>query len=193
MFDLFAQGEHVHQPRREGLGIGLALARMLVELHGGSIAAASAGLGCGTRFEIRLPIADAAPTFEAAKGSAPILARPGRDVVIIDDNRDAANALAALVGALGGRAHVAYDSITGIARIFEVRPDLVLLDIGMPGIDGYETCRRIRNELADQDLVIVAISGWGAPEHKARAMAAGFTAHLTKPADVMELRRLVIG
>jgi signal transduction histidine kinase len=188
MFDLFAQGD---RPRREGLGIGLALARLLVELHDGTIAAHSAGPGRGTQFRICIPVRD---ELGVARGRAPVhpaATHDGPEVLIIDDNRDAADTLASVVRAIGARSHVVYDGATGIERARTLRPAMILLDIGMPGIDGYETCRQLRRAHAGESAVIIAVSGWGQPEDKERALAAGFTAHLTKPIEIAELRRFL--
>jgi CheY-like chemotaxis protein len=114
-----------------------------------------------------------------------------RRVVIIDDNADAAAMLAMLIGDLGGEVHVAHDGAAGAELVQRIRPDVVLLDIGMPAMDGYETCRRIRSESSVRDLFIVALTGWGQEQDKQRAHDAGFDAHLTKPADPASLARLL--
>lgn len=185
IFELFVQGRHSSQP---GLGIGLALARQLVEMHGGTISARSDGSGTGAEFTIRVPVA----TREAVAGDAN---RGGhglasRRVVVIDDNEDAANAMTMLVEALGGDARAAYDGASGIEAVRQLRADVVLLDIGMHPIDGYETCRRIRRELG-QDPVVIALTGWGQAQDQQQALEAGFDAHLTKPVDPAALMRLL--
>ena len=143
---------------------------------------------------MRLRSRSAARRLGFAKDSAPVqpaATHDGPEILIIDDNRDAANALVSLVRAIGARSHVAYDGATGIERARTLRPGMILLDIGMPGIDGYETRRQLRRERAGESVVIIAVSGWGQPEDKARALAAGFTAHLTKPIESAELRRFL--
>jgi CheY-like chemotaxis protein len=188
VFDLFTQGAPSERSGG-GLGIGLALARHLVEMQGGRIEARSAGPGRGSEFIVTLPVACDIPA--AAPPATPGEARIDRRVVIIDDNEDAAQSLAMLVEALGAQARTAHDGAAGIDTVLRFRPDVVLLDIGMPGIDGYETCRRIRDERAGQDAFIVAITGWGQDQDKERAVAAGFDAHLTKPAEPCALQRLL--
>jgi PAS domain S-box-containing protein len=189
VFELFTQGEPGAQRAPGGLGIGLALARRLIEMHGGSIEAFSGGPGCGSRFVIQLPlpepIAEPPPSEHAARPPA-----VDRRVVVIDDNADAADTLALLIEASGGQCRVAYDGEAGVREVLEFQPDVVLLDIGMPGIDGYETCRRIRRERGSSPL-IVALTGWGQARDKERALHAGFDLHLTKPASPATLRQLL--
>jgi PAS domain S-box-containing protein len=189
VFELFTQGEPGSQRASGGLGIGLALARRLIEMHGGSIEAFSGGPGRGSRFVIRLPlpapVVAAQPSEHAARPAA-----VDRRVVVIDDNADAADTLALLMEAIGGRCKVAYDGEAGVRAVCEFQPDVVLLDIGMPGIDGYETCRRIRREHGARPL-IVALTGWGQARDKERALQAGFDLHLTKPASPAALQQLL--
>jgi CheY-like chemotaxis protein len=189
VFELFMQGDDAKKKSESGLGIGLALARRLVELHGGSIEAHSEGPGRGSVFTVRLPVpalASAPATDERGTNALEI----HRRVVVIDDNADAANAMALLVAALGGESNVAYDGESGLTQVISARPDLVLLDIGMPGIDGYETCRRIRKALGS-DVIVVAMTGWGQDQDKEEARRAGFDAHLTKPVDPATLERVL--
>ncbi|MEZ4236948.1 MAG: PAS domain-containing protein [Myxococcota bacterium] len=161
------------------------------ELHGGEIHAHSAGRGQGSTFTLRVPtgVARQAPSV-----APPAVLEPDarRRVVVIDDNRDAADAVAMLVDAMGGEARVAYDGQSGVALVDAFRPDLVLLDLGMPEVDGFETCRRLRL-LGRADLRVVALTGWGQEQDQAATAAAGFDAHLTKPADPAVLERLIAG
>ncbi len=191
IFDLFIQDRALSSRSHGGLGIGLALARRLVEMHGGSIEAHSDGPGCGSVFTIRLPVlsaGDAAvPAGPPPRADAP---RTRHRVVVIDDNLDAANALAMLVVALGGEARAAADGAAGLTHVVEWLPTLVLLDIDMPRMDGYETCRRIRAAMGAR-VAIVALTGWGQEQHKRDAERAGFDAYLTKPADPAALERLL--
>jgi CheY-like chemotaxis protein len=140
-------------------------------------------------FTIRLPVSPSVSQLTSVEGPA---ARPEikRRVLVIDDNEDAAEALAMLVSALGGEARLANDGETGVTQVLAFRPDVVLLDIGMPGIDGYETCRRIRRAVG-ANVVIVALTGWGQEQDRREARNAGFDAHLIKPADPATLERLL--
>jgi PAS domain S-box-containing protein len=186
VFDLFTQGDA--QSTQPGLGIGLALARRLVEMHGGSIDASSAGPGQGSTFTIRMPLSTAVREQRPVNPANPSQIK--RQVVVIDDNEDSADMTAMFVSALGAESRVAYDGESGLSLIREHRPDVVLLDIGMPGIDGYETCRRIRKSLG-ADVFVVAMTGWGQERDKLEAKNAGFNAHLTKPVDPAVLKRLL--
>ena len=188
VFDLFAQGP-AGAERQAGLGIGLALARRLIEMHGGSIEAHSDGPGRGSAFRIRIPVSADSPAAATAHPGPPAPAITRR-VLVIDDNDDALELMALHIAALGGESHTARDGQSGVEQAVQVRPHVVLIDLGMPGIDGYETCRRIRAELGT-DVLLVAVSGWGQQQDKARAMASGFDAHLTKPADPAVLASLL--
>ncbi|HEX6202987.1 MAG TPA: PAS domain S-box protein [Thermoanaerobaculia bacterium] len=197
LFDLFVQGEGEHTART-GLGIGLTLVRSLVELHGGSVSATSEGPGRGSVFTVRLPLT-AAPARPAAADAQPDPAasawrgsgRPLR-VLIADDNRDAADALRELLEVLGHRARAVYGGEEAIAAAAELDPQVVLLDLGMPGVDGYETARRLRERGEGRRTpVLVALTGWGQEEDRRRTREAGFDHHLVKPADLQDLRRLL--
>jgi CheY-like chemotaxis protein len=183
VFDLFTQG---HQASSEpGLGIGLALAHRLVQLHGGRIEARSEGADQGSEFVVHLPLADgpaAAPGREAIAPSA----QGARRVLVVDDNRDAADALALLLETLGAETRVAYSGDGALAALDQYDADLVLLDLAMPGLDGFETCRRMRRRDAPR-AVIVALTGYGRDRDKDDAVRAGFDAHLTKPVDTRAL------
>ena len=166
----------------------MALARELVEMHGGRIDARSDGPGTGTELVIRLPVS---ATEVQPRGAEPITARNlARRVVVIDDNHDASNTTAMLVEALGGECRVAYDGISGVHEVLAYRPEIVLLDIGMPGLDGYETCSRIRRELGHR-VIVVALTGFGREHDRDKALQSGFDAHLMKPVDPKELARLL--
>jgi CheY-like chemotaxis protein len=193
VFDLFAQGERLALQSHGGMGIGLSLARQLVEMHGGSIEATSAGPGCGSTFTLRLPIADAPASPDTSVAPSARGTTTRRRVLVIDDNADAAQMLAMLIRAMGGEARTATNGASGIRLARAFRPDLILLDIGMPGIDGYETCRRIRQESFGRSVCIVALTGWGQEKDKQQAGEAGFDLHLTKPADPLVLEHLLAG
>ena len=189
VFEMFTQDETSSRSRGPGLGIGLALARQLIELHGGSIEAHSAGPGHGSAFTVRVPLPaskDQTPTVL----SPPELPNTTRRVVIIDDNVDAANALRRLIQVMGGECRVAYNGETGLKEVLANQPDIVFLDIGMPNMDGYEVCRRIRST-AGSDILVVALTGWGQERNKQDAAEAGFDLHLTKPADAVALENIL--
>src|SRR5688572_758912 len=189
VFDLFAQDDATAYRSQTGLAIGLALARHLIEMHGGSIDAHSDGPGRGSTFTLRMPVAHAGTAVHSAV--KPVVAPcAGRRVLVVDDNTAAARAMKRLVTALGGDCHVAHNGEAGLADVLEFHPDIVILDIGMPGLDGYETCRRIRAEVGSS-VVVVALTGWGQERDKHKAMQAGFDVHLTKPADPMLLEGLL--
>jgi signal transduction histidine kinase/CheY-like chemotaxis protein len=188
VFDLFAQAHPGGYDRHAGLGIGLALARSLVELHGGSITATSAGIGKGSVFTLRVPAPLLTPTDAAGVHAARSLG--GLPVLVVDDNRDAADAMMLLVSQLGGEVRVAYDGFSALAALDEFGASVVLLDIGMPGLDGYQTCRKIR-EKRGAAVCVVAVTGWGQEQDRQLAAQAGFDAHMTKPADPEQLIELL--
>jgi CheY-like chemotaxis protein len=170
---------------RSGLGIGLTLARTLVEMQGGTIEAHSDGPGRGSEFVVRLPVMAEAPeslSRVAALGGAALPA-VRRCILIVDDNKDAAEWLATLLNLNGHETHVAHAGITAIETAQRVRPDAVLLDIGLPGLDGYEVCRRIRQQPWGKGLALIALTGWGQEEDRRKSKEAGFDTHLVKPVD----------
>ncbi len=184
IFDLFTRAHPANELKTSGLGIGLALARQLIELHGGRIKARSEGPGAGSEFIITLPLLTSSSALAPAsiEAASPLRANKQR-VLVVDDNRDAAESLAMLLQLSGGEVDVAFDGAAALERLDSFRPEIVLLDIGMPGMDGYETARRIRLTDRGRNLLLVALSGWGQKEDKERALAAGFDEHLTKPVD----------
>ena len=191
VFELFVQERHSGQGGNTGLGIGLALTRRLLELHGGSIAASSDGPGRGSTFTIELPLVDgpSQPPRTAPAAHANIA---DANVLVVDDNADAAETLADLLRLNGLQVTVAHDGETAVRHVAQRRPDVVLLDIGLPDIDGREACRRIRAQAADgQAPVLVAITGWGQESDHEQSRSAGFDAHLTKPVDPDALVRLL--
>ena len=190
IFDLFTQAERTPDRSQGGLGIGLALVKSLVALHGGRVAAASPGLSKGSEFSIRLPLLrDAAPP--GAQGRhAQAETGPVR-VLVVDDNADAAQMLATLLEAHGHTVSVEYDGSGGYARALRERPEVMLLDIGLPDIDGHELARRLRASNETASATLVALTGYGQSEDRDRAYQAGFDRHLVKPADLSELLRIL--
>jgi signal transduction histidine kinase/ActR/RegA family two-component response regulator len=191
VFDLFAQADTSLDRPQGGLGVGLALAKRLVALQGGSIQAHSDGLGKGSEFIVRLPLAQSvAPPPQPM--AAPVEPRVGRHVLLVEDNADALEALALLLTDLGHQPLKAGDGPAALRLAVEEKPDAYLIDIGLPGMDGYELARRLRQMPVAEHALLIALTGYGSPEYKERAREAGFDAHLTKPADVEQLRRLLI-
>ncbi|MBV9558765.1 MAG: response regulator [Pseudolabrys sp.] len=189
IFELFTQAETATDRTHGGLGIGLALARRLIEMHGGTISAQSPGLGLGATFVITMPVCEDAVVLRQQPGDdvTPLTCR----VVVIDDNVDAAQSLSMLIEHLGGKTCVAHDAAGGLEAVHDFRPDVVFLDIGMPGTNGYEVCRRIRQERSAQRMIVLAVTGWGQTQDKQRALDAGFDGHLTKPVDPSTLVRIL--
>ncbi len=188
VFDLFAQVDRTLGRSQGGLGIGLALVRKLVTLHGGEVEAQSQGPGLGSRFSVRLPLSQAASAGERKATAAPEELMAKR-VLVIDDNTDAAVSMSLLLETLGADARVAGDGESGVEAFGHFHPALVFLDLGMPGVDGFETARRLRATPEGRAATLVALTGWGGEETRARTREAGFDLHLTKPASVEDVRR----
>jgi signal transduction histidine kinase/CheY-like chemotaxis protein len=181
VFEMFAQIDRSAPRTQGGLGIGLSLAKVLVELHGGEITVHSDGPGRGAEFTIRLPVvADEQPCVSDAASELPGSKSAVR-ILVVDDNRDGANSLATLLRVLGNQVSVARDGTSALKMAEQDRPALILLDIGLPDLDGYEVCRRVRAESWGRPMQIVAITGWGQAEDRRRSKEAGFDDHLVKP------------
>ncbi len=190
IFDLFAQAETTLDRAQGGMGIGLTLVKSLTELHGGTVEARSAGVGHGSEFVVRLPLAEAKDPAIETRGAVPSPARRVVRVVLVEDNADIRETSRDVLEALGCEVEVAEDGPSGVACIVAARPDLALIDVGLPGIDGYEVGRRVRAELGDA-VMLVALTGYGLSEDRHRAETAGFDAHLTKPATVAMLEETI--
>ncbi len=188
LFKAFSQADETLDRKRGGLGLGLALVKGLVELHGGTVEAKSAGKGAGTEFLVRLPAVEPPAARSARAAEAPPLPRR---ILVIEDNLDAAESLGAVLQLEGHSVEVAHDGPQGIARARELRPDVVLCDIGLPGMDGYEVARTLRAEPASRRPFLVALSGYALPEDQGRATDAGFDAHLSKPPVIEQLRSAI--
>jgi PAS domain S-box-containing protein len=188
IFDLFAQGRPPGQAS-SGLGIGLTLVRRLVEMHGGRVTAHSEGLGRGSQFIVRLPLA--APGTAAASTSPDSVDHVARRILVIEDNDDARDSLRALLESLGHRVVEAPDGGRGVALALEERPEVVLIDLGLPTLDGYEVARALRAGPDGHRMRLIAVTGYGQPEDRHRSHAAGFDAHLVKPVTVEVLSELI--
>ncbi len=188
VFDLFVQGERTLDRSEGGLGVGLAVVRRLIEMHEGTVTASSVGSGRGSTVEIRLPALGAAHASAHASGSP---APPPRRVLVVDDNRDSADSLALLLQMDGHETATAYSAREALERALSLKPQVVLLDIGLPEIDGYEIARRLRGQSDFADTCLIALTGYGQAEDRKRARGAGFDEHLIKPADLGKLRRAI--
>jgi two-component system CheB/CheR fusion protein len=194
VFDLFTQGHRSLDRAEGGLGIGLTLVRRIVELHGGTVQVKSAGRGEGTEFVMRLPAlpavaGDMAVTPPQVK-RRPRAAHPTR-VLMVEDNPDAAESLVLILELLGHHVRVVADGRAGLEAARANVPDIMLVDIGLPGLNGYELAQAIRRDPALKHVVLVALTGYGRPEDKADAVAAGFDYHFVKPVDLDALGDLV--
>jgi len=192
VFDMFTQIGSPFERAPSGLGIGLTLARRLVELHGGSIEASSAGTGQGSTFTVRLPLSPgAAAGRDTRVNSVSEHATQPLRVLVVDDNTDAAESLALLLELSGHATKVAHDGVEALALVDTFLPQLVFLDIGLPDLTGYEVAQRLRTRYPSEVLMLVAVTGWGSAEDRRRAHAAGFDRHVTKPMDAAEVRGIV--
>jgi signal transduction histidine kinase/CheY-like chemotaxis protein len=188
VFNMFSQVHSTTDRSEGGLGIGLALAQGLIELHGGTIAASSAGLGCGSEFTVRLPRRVVVELVQSTSNACPTIRETqSRRILIADDNRDSAETLAALLRMEGHEVTSVHDGPVALSVFGELRPEVALLDIGMPGLTGYEVARKMRQSAPRMPLLLIAITGWGQDIDKERAFAAGFDHHLTKPVDPQRL------
>ena len=193
IFDLFSQGERPPNAHHDGLGVGLTLVRHLVDLHGGNVDVFSAGPNKGSEFVVRLPLLrdEGLPSVESAQPEVSQPPSNGLRVLVIDDNQDVAQTVGQLLQWSGFEVQLAYDGYAAIKLTSEFRPDAVVLDIGLPGIDGYEVARRLRAQPAGDRLIIIAASGYGQKEDQQRSLAAGCDRHLTKPIDPVQLTDLL--
>ena len=191
IFEMFNRGDRSTSGSQGGLGIGLALARRLAEMHGGSIDARSEGVGRGSEFRVTLPVAPRSVAEAVHSPSGGTTHLPQRRVLVVDDNQDSAESLGALLGFLGGDVRTALDGKSALEAFAAYDPAIVFLDIGMPDMDGHEVARRIRSDFPERRPVLVALTGWGQAEDRRRARDAGFDHHLVKPADIDALRSLL--
>ncbi len=193
VFELFMQVDHRAARTQGGLGIGLTLVKSLIELHGGKLNATSLGLGQGSEFQVRLPLLHPSRIdrrdIAQALPQAPLTAKR---ILVVDDNKDAASSLGLLLKVMGATVKVVNNGPDALEAIAKAPPSIVLLDIGMPGMDGYEVARRIREQNLGRDITLIALTGWGQESDRQRTHEAGFDYHLTKPAEIDALQTLLI-
>jgi PAS domain S-box-containing protein len=195
IFKIFSRSENSLTENQGGLGIGLKVTRDLVEMHGGSITVESEGAGKGSEFTVTLP---ALPESWQPESASPAVmdnaknsASPGKRILVVDDNVDAASSLSKLMAFFGHETRTEHEGLSAIKTVFEWRPDAIILDIGLPGIDGLETAKRIRADAGDYKPVMIAVTGYGQEEDRAKSKQAGFDYHLVKPVDTQELKRIL--
>jgi CheY-like chemotaxis protein len=193
IFDMFTQSDSAIERSKGGLGIGLTLSRQLIEMHDGSLSAHSAGIGAGSEFVVRLPLAEEVST-PAEEREPPRDRAAGRplQILVADDSVDAATSLGMLLELHGHEVRISHDGAAAVAAVAEARPDVVLLDIGMPRMNGYEAARHIRAMPGGDSIRLVAVTGWGQAEDRRRTREAGFDAHVTKPVAFEELQQLLV-
>ena len=192
IFDMFTQLDTSLERSINGLGIGLTLVKSLVEMHGGVVEVHSAGVGKGSEFVVSLPISTETPKLPLpAPTVAEVPVPQAHRVLVVDDNRDSATSLAMLLKLMGNETHTAYDGLEAVDAAGTFRPDVILLDIGLPKLNGYEACRRIREQPWSHGMVLVALTGWGRDEDRKESTDAGFNAHMVKPVGLAELTKLL--
>jgi CheY-like chemotaxis protein len=192
VFELFTQGARTLARSQGGLGLGLALVKKLVELHGGEVHAHSAGIGQGSTFSVTLPRAAAAPAAGQTVPAGPeARADKGLRLMVVDDNADAADSLATLLRSHGYATQVEYRGQAALEHAGRERPDVMLIDIGLPDLDGYRLAQRLRDDPRTRETVLIAATGYGQASDREQALAAGFAHHLVKPIDMMALMRVL--
>ena len=191
IFELFVQGNHSLERTTGGLGIGLTLVRLFVEMHGGSVLASSRGADQGSEFTVRLPLATNCGEFAEPAAEQVPLPSPELRILIADDNRDSAESMRELLLLRGNEVAVAYDGEEALERAVAFSPDVVLLDIGMPKMNGYDVARQLRATSYGRDVMLIAMTGWGHEDDRLRSRTAGFDHHLVKPVDFVQLQKLL--
>ena len=193
VFEMFTQLAPSLGRSHGGLGIGLSLVQRLVELHGGTVEARSDGLNMGSSFIVRLPLLASPEKRQPPEEGESARPTASLRILVVDDNRDSADSLAMLLTMMGHETQTAYDGLEGVDAADSFRPDLALVDIGMPKLNGYEACRRIRQQSWGKNIVMIALTGWGQEHDKRRSLADGFDSHLVKPLNPLALEKLLAG
>ena len=190
---MFSQVDRSIERTTGGLGIGLALVKGLVEMHHGTVTAASDGQGKGSTFTVTLPTmkSPTKSTEPASSDAAPSAVGPARTILVVDDNKDSATSMAMMLKLMGNEAWTAHDGFEAIAVAEERRPQVILMDVGMPKLNGYEATRRIREKPWGASVVIIALTGWGQPDDKSRSKEAGCDGHLVKPVNPLDLEKVL--
>jgi PAS domain S-box-containing protein len=193
IFDMFSQVDRSIERATGGLGIGLALVKGLVEMHDGTVSVESAGAGKGSTFTVRLPVLERPPVPANPETSdgGPAANGPKRRILVVDDNRDSANSLARLLTLLGNEVHTAHDGVEAAEATDQIRPEIILMDVGMPRLNGYEATRRIRAQPWGRSIVIIALTGWGQDGDRVLSSEAGCNGHLVKPVNLADLEKLL--
>ncbi len=194
VFEMFTQVDRSLEKSQGGLGIGLSLVKGLVELHGGTVEARSGGHGMGSEFVVSLPVILSLAEDEQDEVSGEMATPKARcRILVVDDNRDAAMSLAVMLKLSGNETRTAHDGLEALDVAAAFKPDVVLLDIGMPKLNGYDTAARLRRQSWGKNVMLVALTGWGQEDDKRRSLEAGFDFHMVKPVDPAALEKLLSG
>ncbi len=193
IFEMFTQVDRSLEKAQGGLGIGLTLVKRLVEMHGGTVEAKSEGPGKGSEFVVRLPVVIAAAEPQKSDGAAEHSVSCSRRILVVDDNRDSADSLSAMLKLMGHDTRTAFDGQQGVDVAAEFRPEVVLLDIGLPKLNGYDACRAIREQPWGTNVLLIAVTGWGQDDDHRRSREAGFDHHMVKPVDLQVLTPMLAG
>jgi CheY-like chemotaxis protein len=191
IFEMFTQVNRSLERSQGGLGVGLTLVKRLVELHGGTISARSEGPNQGSEFVVRLPVVLPPSSIPDQSDREPAASISALRILVVDDNRDSAASLGMLLRMMGNEVRLAHDGVEAVTAADAFRPDVALLDIGLPGINGYEAARRIRQQPWGQRIMLIATTGWGQESDRLRSKDAGFDHHLVKPINTAVLSRLL--
>ncbi len=194
IFEMFTQVDRSLDMSQGGLGIGLSLVKQLVGMHGGTVEAKSGGPGHGSAFVVTLPLMDQTLERHVPGGDEKAAASPlPLKILVVDDNRDGADSLSEMLQLMGNDTRTGYDGEQAVAMAVDYRPDVILLDIGLPKLNGYEACRAIRQQAWSQGMVLIAVTGWGQDKDRSRTREAGFDHHMVKPLDPQELMKILDG